>query len=91
MLQEWTWGKRVERWFKIIAQGADPDGLSAAPPDVYKERFQVTQEKLICLIHMSCCFPFFFYTYCFQRKVRDILGTADVQHSQADDPLCMSY
>ncbi len=38
--KEWNWAKRVERWTKILL-GAEGEGLSAAPPEFYLERFQV--------------------------------------------------
>jgi hypothetical protein len=40
-LKEWTWAKQVERWFKVVVKGADPEGLSACEPETYLERFQV--------------------------------------------------
>jgi hypothetical protein len=39
-LQDWTFRKKVERFFKIYVTRKDPDGLSVMPPLPYKERFQ---------------------------------------------------
>jgi 1-phosphatidylinositol-4-phosphate 5-kinase len=40
ILQTWTWRKRLERFWKIYVLRLDGDGLSAAPPKQYAERFQ---------------------------------------------------
>jgi hypothetical protein len=37
--QRWNFSKRMERFFKIFFKGADPEGLSAIEPIIYKERF----------------------------------------------------
>ena len=39
VLQEWNWEKKLERFFKIYFKWMDPDGLSAAPPQKYVDRF----------------------------------------------------
>ncbi|KAJ0400241.1 hypothetical protein P43SY_006205 [Pythium insidiosum] len=40
MLQTWTWQKRLERLWKVYVLQHDPNGISAAPPSLYAERFQ---------------------------------------------------
>ena len=47
-LQEWNINKRLERFFKINFRGADPEGLSAIQPDIYRERYVYT--SISCLI-----------------------------------------
>jgi 1-phosphatidylinositol-4-phosphate 5-kinase len=37
--QKWTFQKKMERFLKIQFKGADPYGLSAIEPTVYKDRF----------------------------------------------------
>jgi hypothetical protein len=39
VLQEWNWEKKLERFFKIYFKWMDGDGLSAAPPQQYVDRF----------------------------------------------------
>lgn len=46
-LQEWNWNKRAERFFKINFRGADPDGLSAIEPEIYRDRFIRRMEELL--------------------------------------------
>ena len=37
--QEWTWEKRLERFFKTYFLAKDPLGLSAIDPNTYQDRF----------------------------------------------------
>ena len=37
----------MERAVKINFKGADPDGLSAIPPDIYRDRFIRRMEELL--------------------------------------------
>lgn len=39
VLQQWNWEKKLERFFKIYFKWMDGDGLSAAPPQKYVDRF----------------------------------------------------
>lgn len=39
-LQQWTFEKKAERFYKTIILRKDPDGLSALPPKPYMMRFQ---------------------------------------------------
>jgi hypothetical protein len=41
MLQEWTWEKKIERFFKTWILQCDPSGLSAIEPEKYQERFML--------------------------------------------------
>jgi hypothetical protein len=36
--QKWNLNKKIERFIKIHLKGADPMGLSAIEPDVYRDR-----------------------------------------------------
>ncbi len=45
--QTWTMKKALERMAKIIFRGADPDGLSAIQPDLYRERFLQKMEDIL--------------------------------------------
>jgi len=47
--QKWTWSKVMERWFKILMSGKDPDGLSAIETNTYFHRFC---EKMEDLFHL---------------------------------------
>ena len=39
ILQDYNLSKKLERFFKVYIQGADPDGLSSAPPTFFANRF----------------------------------------------------
>ena len=39
LVQEWTWEKRLERFFKTYFLAKDPLGLSAIDPNTYQDRF----------------------------------------------------
>lgn len=39
VLQEWNLSKQMESVTKQVLKGADPDGISAVPADIYCERF----------------------------------------------------
>eukprot|EP01035_Chromulina_nebulosa_P017917 gene17917-23537_t len=47
--QKWNFKKKLERFFKIHFKGADPNGLSAIEPSVYKDRFIKHIEDIIDL------------------------------------------
>mmetsp|Transcript_1142 Transcript_1142/g.998 ORF Transcript_1142/g.998 Transcript_1142/m.998 type:complete len:1070 (-) Transcript_1142:43-3252(-) len=47
--QKWNFKKKLERFFKIHFKGADPDGLSAIEPSIYKDRFIKHIEDIIDL------------------------------------------
>ena len=47
MLQEWTWEKRLERFWKVTINGKDPDGVSCTPPGVYLERFNQKMRDVV--------------------------------------------
>lgn len=39
MLEDWNWDKKLERFFKTYFRCFDKDGISAAPPIAYADRF----------------------------------------------------
>jgi hypothetical protein len=39
ILQQWNWKKKLENSIKSIANPSESQGISAVPPDVYRERF----------------------------------------------------
>nr|CAI9858996.1 Phytopthora agathidicda GPCR-PIPK 3 [Phytophthora agathidicida] len=47
MLQTWTWGKRLERIWKTLVLRHDGLGISAAPPKLYAERFQLKMRDIL--------------------------------------------
>lgn len=49
VLQEWTWSKRLERFFKIWFRGrcADKNELSAVEPIPYKNRFNSFVNEIV--------------------------------------------
>nr|CCA14757.1 phosphatidylinositol 4phosphate 5kinase (PIPKD3/GPCRPIPK) putative [Albugo laibachii Nc14] len=47
ILQTWTWKKRLERWWKIQILQCDENGISAAPPRQYAERFQRKMQQIM--------------------------------------------
>jgi len=51
--QKWTLKKKMERFFKVNFRGADPDGLSAINPDIYKERFLRKVEDILDLENLN--------------------------------------
>ncbi|DBA02412.1 TPA: hypothetical protein N0F65_007231 [Lagenidium giganteum] len=47
MLQTWTWSKRLERMWKVYVLRYDGNGISAAPPKAYAERFQRKMREIM--------------------------------------------
>ena len=47
ILQEWNWEKQLERYFKILFKSAEPEGLSAVPPEDYNTRFQNKMKDIL--------------------------------------------
>lgn len=51
ILQTWTWSKRLERIWKVYIMRKDKNGISAAPPKLYAERFHRRIEDIAMLPH----------------------------------------
>ncbi|DBA02215.1 TPA: hypothetical protein N0F65_007625 [Lagenidium giganteum] len=47
ILQTWNWNKKLERFWKVYVNRADPDGLSAIEPRAYQERFERKLREII--------------------------------------------
>uniref|UniRef100_K3WGV7 PIPK domain-containing protein n=1 Tax=Globisporangium ultimum (strain ATCC 200006 / CBS 805.95 / DAOM BR144) TaxID=431595 RepID=K3WGV7_GLOUD len=48
-LQQWTFEKKMERFYKCFFKRKDPDGVSAMPPKPYKFRFQQKMSRIFAL------------------------------------------
>jgi hypothetical protein len=53
MLQTWTWRKRLERLWKTLVLRHDRLGISAAPPNLYAERFQRKMHDILMVSSVS--------------------------------------
>jgi len=51
MLQTWTWQKRLERVWKTVILRQDGNGISAAPPKQYAERFKRKMHDIMTVPH----------------------------------------
>lgn len=49
ILQQWTFEKKIERFYKVTFKRKDPDGVSAMPPKPYKFRFQQRMSRIFGL------------------------------------------
>ncbi|GLE03863.1 hypothetical protein PINS_up012774 [Pythium insidiosum] len=49
ILQQWTTQKKLERFWKVTVQRADPDGLSAIDPVAYQARFEDKLREIIAI------------------------------------------
>ncbi|KAJ0411461.1 hypothetical protein ATCC90586_008510 [Pythium insidiosum] len=49
ILQQWTFEKKMERFYKVQFKRKDPDGVSAMPPKPYKFRFQQKMSRIFGL------------------------------------------
>lgn len=49
ILQQWTFEKKMERFYKVNFKRKDPDGVSAMPPKPYKFRFQQRMSRIFGL------------------------------------------
>jgi hypothetical protein len=47
ILQEWTWQKKLERFFKSYFLRKDPNGLSAVEPGDYQDRFMARMGAIL--------------------------------------------
>ena len=56
---------------KVKFNGADPDGLSAIQPEIYRERFD--RNEVLLAIRSMGHFSLVGYYYRFIRKIEDIL------------------
>ncbi|OQR90656.1 phosphatidylinositol-4-phosphate-5-kinase (Pi-PIPKD5), partial [Thraustotheca clavata] len=48
-LQQWTFEKKFERFYKRYVKRKDPDGISAMPPKQYKLRFQQKMSQVFAI------------------------------------------
>ncbi|DAZ94785.1 TPA: hypothetical protein N0F65_002398 [Lagenidium giganteum] len=53
ILQQWTFEKKMERFYKTTFKRKDPDGVSAMPPKPYKFRFQQKMSRIFALSNRS--------------------------------------
>jgi len=57
ILQEWTWNKKLERFFKTVFLRKDADGLSAIAPETYQDRFMARIGDIMNLTDESAVDP----------------------------------
>ncbi len=62
----------MERFVKINFKGADPDGLSAIPPEIYRDRYDVMWYLVEYLYYMRFVFTCI-YINRFIRRMEELL------------------